>query len=160
MTTNRLQIVPLRDCPKAMEQLAQWHYAEWGHWNPSNNVERRIERFREHLLPDRIPQTFVAWDDNVVVGSASLVSADLATHGHLSPWLASVYVAPSHRNRGIGSALVERVVEEAHRLGLPELFLFTPDRVSFYARMGWQTVEQSNWGLTPVTIMRLELAGR
>jgi N-acetylglutamate synthase-like GNAT family acetyltransferase len=157
VTTSHVQVVPLRDRPDAMEQLARWHYAEWGHWNPSNNVERRIERFREHLLPDRIPQTFIAVEGETLLGSASLVSADLATHGHLSPWLASVYVDSSYRNRGVGSALVERVVAEARRLGLPRLFLFTPDRVSFYARMGWQPVEQSNWGATPVTIMQLEL---
>ena len=152
----QLRILPLGECPHVMEQLAQWHYAEWGSWNPSNNVHRRMERFRDHLVPDRIPQTFVAFEGDTLLGSASIVPADLDSHFHLSPWLASVYVNPPYRHRGVGAALVNRAADEAKRLGLPKLYLFTPDRAAFYTRLGWEVIEQSNWGAMPVTIMQLD----
>lgn len=153
-----IEILPLRERPEAIEQLAVWHYAQWGPWNPSTTVERRMERLRGHLEPGRVPQTFVAYEGATLLGSASLVAADLDTHDHLSPWLASVYVDAPQRNRGAGSALVQRVAEEARSLRFPVLYLFTPDKVAFYARLGWETIEQARWEDTPVTVMELRLS--
>jgi N-acetylglutamate synthase-like GNAT family acetyltransferase len=92
-----------------------------------------------------------------LLGSASLVAADLPSREDLSPWLASVYVDPPFRNRGIGGALVKRVVQEAEALGYPTIYLFTPDRAAFYANLGWQTVEQADWNGLPVTVMEMKL---
>src|SRR4051812_42419169 len=112
-----LQILPLRERPEVIEQLARWHFAQWGSVNPTSTIERRMERLRGHLEPGRVPQTFVAVDGDELLGSASLVAADLPSRDDLSPWLASVYVDPPHRNRGIGAALVNRVAEESRTLG-------------------------------------------
>jgi predicted N-acetyltransferase YhbS len=152
-----LQILPLYERPQAIEQLARWHFAQWGSLNPAGTIERRIARFQEHLQPDRVPQTFVAVDDDQLLGSASLVAADLPNRADLSPWLASVYVDPPFRQRGIGAALVEFVAKEARRLGFPVIYLFTPDRAAFYGRLGWQVVEQSDWNGIGVTVMELPL---
>lgn len=152
-----LRVVPLREHPQAIEQLALWHFAQWGPANPVNNVERRIARLQGHLVPGRVPQTFVALDDELLLGSASLVAADLPSRDDLSPWLASVYVNPPQRGRGVGAALVNRVADEARALGLPTLYLFTPDRAAFYARLGWTIVEHDEWNATPVTVMQLQL---
>jgi N-acetylglutamate synthase-like GNAT family acetyltransferase len=46
----------------------------------------------------------------------------------LAPWLASVLVAPAYRRRGVGSALAERVVEEARALAVETLYLYTYDK--------------------------------
>ena len=152
-----LSILPLRDRPQAIEQLARWHCAQWGWINPASTVERRIARFADHLQPGRVPQTFIALDGEQLLGSASLVAADLPARDDLTPWLASVYVDPPFRNRGVGAALVARVTEEARTLGQPALYLFTPDRAAFYARLGWQVVEQADWNGTAVTVMDLKL---
>ena len=153
-----LQVLPLCEHPQAIEQLARWHFAQWGPANPANNVERRIARLQGHLEPGRVPQTFVALDGEQLLGSASLVAADLPNRDDLSPWLASVYVDPPHRRQGVGAALVKRVADEAIALGLPTLYLFTPDRAAFYARLGWTVMEQDQWNGTPVTVMQLQLA--
>jgi N-acetylglutamate synthase-like GNAT family acetyltransferase len=155
--SREITVLPLRDCRQAIEQLAEWQFSEWGKWNPANNVERRIARLREHTESQGVPQTWVAWERGELLGSASLVTVDLESHGHLSPWLASVYVHAPYRNRGAGSALVRRVGWEAGQMGLPRIYLFTPDRAPFYARLGWETIEQAQWGATPVTIMQLDL---
>jgi predicted N-acetyltransferase YhbS len=133
-----MHILPLRERPGVIEQLARWHHAQWGGMNPDSAIERRMTRLRNHLEPGRVPQTFIAVDGKELLGSASLVVADLDTHEHLSPWLAAVYVDPPHRERGVGSALVQRVADEARLLGMPVIYLFTPDRAPFYARLGWQ----------------------
>jgi len=152
-----IEILPLGERPGCIEQLAQWHFAQWGPFNPTNTVERRIERLQGHLERGRVPQTFVAVDGQRLLGSASLVAADLPSRDDLSPWLASVYVDPPFRNRGVGAALVKRVAQEAQLLGFPTLYLFTPDRAAFYANLGWQIVERDEWNGCQVTVMELKL---
>ncbi len=153
-----LEILPLRERPISISQLAQWHYAQWSDLNPTSTVEYRIERMRAQLESQSIPQTFIALDGETLLGSASLVAADLPGHEELTPWLATVYVDPPHRNRGIGEALVKRVAAEARMLGYSEMYLFTPDRASFYARIGWDTVDQEDYNGIRVSVMRLRLA--
>jgi GNAT superfamily N-acetyltransferase len=152
-----IQILPLRERSELIEQLALWHFAQWGSINPASTVERRIARLEGHLQPNRVPQTFIAVDGDQLLGSASLVAADLPSREDLSPWLASVYVDPPFRNRGVGAALVEQVAQEARSLGFSTIYLFTPDRAKFYAELGWQVVELDEWNGTQVTVMELKL---
>lgn len=104
-----------------------------------------------------IPITFVAMSEDVLLGSASLIAHDMDTRMDLSPWLASVYVAPRHRNQGVGSALAESAVKEAKELAVKTLYLFTPDRVEFYLRLGWSVFERTEYRGENETIMSLRL---
>ncbi len=88
-----------------------------------------------------------------MVGMACLVERDLESLGHLSPWLASVLVAPDYRGQGIGSALSERATQEAYVLGFERAYLFTFDMPSFYRRLGWVWVEDTTFLGHPVTVM-------
>jgi N-acetylglutamate synthase-like GNAT family acetyltransferase len=87
--------------------------------------------------------TVVALSDETLLGSASLIAHDMDTRMDLSPWLASVYVTPAYRDRGLGSTLVRRIASEAATLGFERLYLFTPDRERFYARLGWTVLERT-----------------
>jgi GNAT superfamily N-acetyltransferase len=62
----------------------------------------------------------------------------------LSPWLASVYVAPPYRRRGIGAALVRRVVQEASNQRIPVVYLYTTSKENenFYTKLGWSVCER------------------
>jgi GNAT superfamily N-acetyltransferase len=138
--------------------LAEWHHNQWGYLNPGSEVKDYIASLRKQLGQRQVPTAFIAMSDDVLVGSASLVTFDMDTRMDLSPWLASVYVAPDHRNRGVGSALVERVVVEALDIGIETLYLFTPDRESFYARMGWSVLERTEYRGESVVIMSIDLS--
>ncbi len=151
------KILHLADFPDAIPILAKWHHSQWGYMNPGGSVEVRITSMQQHLQKERIPTTFVALEGERVLGSASLVEEDMDTRPDLRPWLASVYVDESLRGGGIGSALVQRVTEEARKIGETQLFLFTPDRESFYARMGWTTLERVHYRGEDVVLMRLAL---
>ena len=140
--------------------LARWHLAQWAYLNPGDSLERRIARLQKHCEPDPIPTTFVACDDDTPLGSASLGTHDMDTYPDLSPWLASVYVDSQHRRRGIGTALVRRVSEEAQNLGHKTFYLFTPDRDAFYARLGWQVRSREEYRGESATIMELDLSTR
>lgn len=103
----------------------------------------------------QVPTTVIALSGNCLLGSASLIAHDMDTHPELSPWLASVYVAPEHRKRGIGRTLVQRIVAEAASLGLDSLYLFTPDKERFYTHLGWTVLERTMYrGYAQVVMVR------
>ncbi len=146
----------LADHPSAIPTLAQWHFQQWSYLHENDSVERRVAELSGQLAKRKIPTCFVARDGEKILGSASLIVSDMDTRPELTPWLASVYVDAKERGRGIGTALVRRVVEEAKALGVETLYLFTPDRESFYARMGWTTIEKTIYHNEHVTIMKIE----
>ncbi|MCI0529440.1 MAG: GNAT family N-acetyltransferase, partial [Nitrospira sp.] len=135
--------------------LAQWHHAEWSSLNPGDSVGRRIARLQSQKGRRQIPTTFIALRGETLLGSASLIAHDMDTRMGFSPWLASVYVAPEYRRSGVGSALVQRVVEEARALGVKLLYLFTTNKESFYARLGWSVLERTEYRGKPVVIMTI-----
>jgi GNAT superfamily N-acetyltransferase len=57
--------------------------------------------------------------------------------GHMRPWLASLYVVPERRGKGIGTALTIAIQQMAGRIGCDALYLFTKERTSFYEGLGW-----------------------
>jgi N-acetylglutamate synthase-like GNAT family acetyltransferase len=138
--------------------VATWQYEEWGHLNPGDSVARRIERLTQHTGRPGLPTTLIAVDGNTIMGTASLVRNDLTTHPHLSPFMASVYVAPEFRRRGIATALVRRAIAVATELGVPELYLITADQQHLYATLGWEPREQVNYRGESVTLMVVKCA--
>lgn len=149
-------IVYLPSDPELVRLIAEWHQEAWGHLT-GRSVEERIEEFAEQRGSRRVPLTVVARADGKPVGTASLLAEDMDTHADLTPWLASVYVLPSHRRKGIGERLCRRVVEEARQLGFERLYLFTEDREAFYRRMGWETLSHEDYRGEAVALLRMTL---
>jgi predicted N-acetyltransferase YhbS len=150
-------ITYLADHPEHIPMLAAWHHAQWGHWSSKSSVAARAEELRKQPGKWAIPTTFVAVDGPQVFGSASLVEHDLDLRPELTPWLASVYVDPVARGQGIASRLVERAIAEAQRLGVERLYLFTPDRESLYARIGWTVRERLEYHDEQIVVMEYEV---
>lgn len=152
-----MNIAYLADYLQYIPTLADWHHAQWGHLNPGTDVAWRACQLALHTGRPGIPTTLIALDGVTLLGSASLVMNDLTTHPHLTPFLASVYVAPPFRRQGIASALVRRVMAAAQELGVAELYLITPDQQRLYASLGWQTRQQVEYRGEVDTLMAIVL---
>lgn len=153
-----MRIELLAEHPHLIPTLAEWHHAEWGYLHPGSTLEDRVEWLRPEVQRGAIPFAVVAVDgEGRPLGSASIVRHDMDAHLDWTPWLASVYVHPDHRRRGIGAALVRRATAEAAKLGVPDLYLFTPGQARFYERLGWRKVLQEVYRGTEVTIMTISL---
>jgi len=148
-----MQINYLADHLDAVPLLAEWHHHEW----KEATLELTAAELRTHTSRRQIPTTFVAIDEGRVIGSTSLLTADLSGWEHLTPWVASVFVAPEYRCRGVGRALIARAVEEARQLGVSEVYLFTASKQDYYARLGWQTLGRAPFKGKEVVIMRRTL---
>lgn len=152
-----MQIDFLADHPEFISPLAQWHHEEWGYIRPGDTIEARTVRLKAECGRGEIPTTFVAFSGSTVIGSATILAHDMDTHMDWTPWLGGVYVASDYRRRGIGSALVERVVECAARLGVRRLYLYTPSAEQMYSRLGWLAIERTHYHGADVVVMSYEV---
>lgn len=137
-----MQLDFLANHPHHIPTLAAWHHAMWGPLDPKVTLQDRIARLASHTGCPAIPTTVIALAGEALLGSASIVVNDLRTRPHLTPFLASVYVAEPYRRRGIASALVQRIMQEAWSMGVAQLYLITPDQQALYGRLGWQRLEE------------------
>ena len=154
-----MEIVYLADHLEFLPTVALWHHQEWGYLRTGDTIEARAGRLRKECGHAEIPTTVVAVENGTVLGSAMLIADDMDTRPQFSPWLASVFVAPERRGKGIGSALVRRIMQEAKRLKVPRLYLYTPDAERFYAREGWEVLERTPYKGKEVTVMVHDLGG-
>jgi predicted N-acetyltransferase YhbS len=149
-----MQLDYLADHPYLAALLAQWHHEEWAELLPGWSRQQAEAELRSHTGRRQVPTTFVAVEAGRPLGSASLLEADLDGWEHLSPWVASVFVVPAFRGRGLGRQLVNRAVEEAGALGLPVVYLFTAGQAEFYQRLGWESWQRTAHHGREVLIMR------
>jgi GNAT superfamily N-acetyltransferase len=92
--------------PDLARIVAGWLVAEFG-YPGGRTLEQVVARI---LAPPNGPEeTFVLFEQDRPVGTASLSHDDLASRPDLTPWLAGVFVEPAARGRGHASALVRRV---------------------------------------------------
>ena len=137
-----------------MPTLASWHHAEWSHLNSGMTLEDRLEMMELYLSDSPIPSTFVCIDKNKPIGSAAVIEHDMDTHKELSPWLASVFVKPEFRNQGIGSRLIQHVMQYTKQLGIDEFYLFTEDKEDFYSNLGWIPLFEETYRNVEVIVMK------
>ena len=153
-----VRIENIADHPALVEIVARWQWEEWGHLDPDDSLAARIESLRDQTDPYRIPTAYIALEGGEPLGTASLVAHDMDTHRELSPWLASVYVTPAARGRGVASALVRRVVQQGATLGIARLYLYTPDAQGLYEKLGWHAIGTEHFQGYHVTIMAIDSA--
>jgi GNAT superfamily N-acetyltransferase len=154
-----VRIDGIAEHPGLIETVARWQFGEWGHLEPGDSLAARIAYLSNQAAhPGRIPATFTALEGDEPLGSASVVRNDMDTHPELTPWLASVYVKPEARGRGVGSALVRRVMDEVAALGISRLYLFTESARGLYEKLGWHEIGAEYFQGIDVTIMTVDLA--
>ena len=149
-----MQISYLADRPEFVATLARGLWEQWRWITPELSLADRTAKLESHLNRSVLPIAWVAHSNAEPFGTAALRIHDLEGREDLTPWLGGVYVAPEHRQRGIGPALCAVVERNAWALGFDELYLFTLDRVAWYAALGWGSPKTATWRARRGTIMR------
>ena len=97
----------------------------------------------------------VAKADGEPIGTCLLVESEIEPNHDVSPWLAGLFVVPEHRRKGAGAVLVRAIEDQARQRGFSRLYLYTTDAAGFYARLGWSTLDRTNWkGLDTALMVR------
>ena len=102
----------------------------------ANTAERRLLAKATVTLYEDVQEFFVAVDGDRVVGCGALhvLWEDLAE-------VRTLAVLPEAVGRGVGAALLERLVENARTLGITRLFCLTFE-TRFFARHGFVPLEE------------------
>jgi GNAT superfamily N-acetyltransferase len=137
-----------RATPEDAAALAKLRYAFRTELDPplepeSVFLERCAHWMTTHLGSDGGWRCWLAVLGNTPVGTVWLQLIEKLPnpvgHRDYHGYISSVYVVPSLRNGGIGSALLQACVADAEALGLDALFLWPTERSKrLYARYGFQ----------------------
>jgi GNAT superfamily N-acetyltransferase len=148
------KFIYLADHPELIPVLAGWFFEEWGRGYPGPTLATIEDKLKQRLNRDQVPLVLVMMREGSPIASASLKIREMETHPQHLHWLGSVYVLVDYRGRGLGSQLVQHAVNEATRLGVRELYLYTRHQESFYSRLGWTPVEKPIYHGRQVIIMK------
>ncbi len=121
--------------PELTGTVAGWIYREFWQGRGGYDLATLEKLLGDAVDPDLIPLSLLAEKDGVPVGTVNLIGHDHSKRPELTPWLAALFVVREFRGMGIGSALVERLLSEAGRLGVERLYLGA-DNPGFYTRLG------------------------
>ncbi len=136
-----MRIAWLRDHPWHVDALAAAHVEAFGALLPDWTLAQAADELRSHTRACAIPSTLLALDEQGDwLGSVSLLQED---HEHIrqySPWLASLYVRPQARGRGLGKALLAHLAQRCVAEGLARLEWSVLDwnapAIGFYDSLG------------------------
>lgn len=121
--------------------------------------EHRIERqpsemlaaVREILAGPHWGFILVASSHDIVLGVAYLAAIMSAEHGGKIGWVEEIFVSRTHRERGIGSALLGESIQRAKQLGWLALELEVDIEhrraEALYQRLGFVPLPRSRWVL-------------
>jgi GNAT superfamily N-acetyltransferase len=162
MTPPNIAIDSLANCPEFVGELARLCWKEWQevYEQRKQTLDHSLKNYRERMNTDRLPLTLVAVHSGELVGMVSLKFHDMDTRPDLDPWLGGLLVLPEWRNRGVGTMLMLRATEQARRLNVPRLYLWTHSAEKLYHKLGWQVVERTNYFGKEAVVMKIDPGGR
>ncbi|AWH46869.1 GNAT family N-acetyltransferase [Stenotrophomonas sp. ZAC14A_NAIMI4_1] len=127
------------DAPER-QQLAQWYHAQWGQ-DAGLSLEQELQRLNTPQDAEGFPHLIVSFDGDQLVGAVQLKRREMQAFPQYEHWLGGVFVADSHRRRGLAGALVEQAAAQAARMGVSDLYLQTEVLDGgLYARLGWTPI--------------------
>ncbi len=136
---QNFRIVHLVDSPDAAPTLAKWFVEEWEPWYGADGQGDAERDLAECCSKNDLPICLVAFDrGGEVLGTAALKTESVGSELGVGPWLAAFLVGKGHRGKGVGTALVEAIEREAHRLGIDSIFTSASTAAGIMVRLGWQ----------------------
>jgi GNAT superfamily N-acetyltransferase len=153
--------------PGHARTLAEWHVRAFAEWVDGWQIDDAARELASHTRVRGVPGTLVALRANAaplgeastaaaLLGSVSLLDSDAPAHVRADVQTGQPRRIAIRRRRGIGKRLVHAAVDEARRLGIARLHLWTPDQAGFYARLGWQSLGLHRFGGIRVSLMRFD----
>jgi ribosomal protein S18 acetylase RimI-like enzyme len=150
MTEVKFDLAKTSDLPRLVELLGILFESEAEF---SANAEKQRTALQAILANPAIGKIYVAREGREVVAMASLLYTVSTAEGGKAALFEDLVVAPEHRKRGIGEALLKHVVSQARAEGVVRITLLTDmqnERAqAMYRRVGFVG--------SPMKPMRLKL---
>ncbi len=126
--------------------VAGWQFAEWGHLEPGDSFAARVADLERQAASRGGVVGSCGVEGDEPLGCAGVMEQTWevyrASPGQrdLSPWLASVYVRPEARGRGVATGLVRHATAQVAKLGIRRFYLFTDSARGLYETCGWRVI--------------------
>lgn len=127
------------------------------HWWGKNEgwSKNKLSQYLSHSLnSDKLPITFVAMQDKMMVGFCQLSYQDLDTRPDLYPWICNLYVIEKYRHQNVAKSLLAYVEKEAKQLGFQKLYLYTT-LDDFYEKLGYQLYSYENTYIPSMAMQKI-----
>jgi GNAT superfamily N-acetyltransferase len=149
-----MRIELLADHRHLITKIAAFLHGEWGAFPPWASLPTIEARLAAGSQSHGVPFTLVALSaENDFLGTASVKLFELPAHHDKEHWLSEVFIPKSLRGQGIGSALIADCIKRSFDLGVPTLYLYTPDQQRLYEKFGWHEAVQTVVNDEAVSIM-------
>jgi GNAT superfamily N-acetyltransferase len=150
-------ILPLKAHSEELRIAAQWRHEAFLKDDGLTVADSEAQLTKLTTKPEGPETALVALIDGELAGVCLLVLHELEPAHDLSPWLASLYVAPEFRRQGVARRLVKAIEDHARRSGVARLHLYTVDAADFYLKCGWAVVERFISGSGELILMTRDL---
>lgn len=112
----------------------EWH--DFSPWTDPTAIERRLQQASGE---SPFPYTAIAISaSGAFLGTGSIKLNELPSHPDKTHWLGEVYVPALNRGRGIGTRLIEHLLDYCWRHDVRFVYLYTPDQQALYIKLGWR----------------------
>lgn len=137
-----IEITRLKPNSPELQICAAWRYEEFLKSYGYSLLDSGAQLAKLATQPDECETALIALVDGRLAGICLLVLQEFEPLHDVSPWLASLYVAPEYRKRGVARKLVAAIEDQARSNGVARLHLYTGDAEKFYLKCGWSLAEQ------------------
>ncbi len=136
------EITRLKPNSLELQICAEWRYDAFLKSYGYSLLDSGAQLNKLATQPDEYETALIALVDGRIAGICLLVLHEFEPLHDVSPWLASLYVAPEYRNQGVARKLVVAIEEQARSNGVARLHLYTGDAEEFYLKCGWSLAER------------------
>ena len=150
-------IVPLEADSQELKTAARWRHQAFLKEDGFSVADSEAQLIRLAAAPQGPETALIALIGGRPAGVCLLVLHELDPAHDYSPWLASLYVDPGFRRRGVARSLVRAIEEHARRQGVERLHLYTVGAEEFYRKCGWAVVERFMSNGIALTLMTRDL---
>jgi len=129
-----LNIKSVLENPEITQIAFEYIYSKWGNEHTYNVYKDCIDH-----CATPFPNWYLLFDNDRTLGCAGLISNDFISRGDLYPWLCALYIEEDSRGRAYASLLIERIKQDAMKLGFNNLYLCTA-LIGFYEKYGFKYI--------------------
>lgn len=124
-----------------INELINMIYSEWkSEYNSIDELKKEL-----FLAQNSKSITKILYIEEIktknIIGTASLLEEDIKMFSNLSPWLANVYVKNQYRKEGIGSKMIDYIINHAFKIGKEKIYLFTNTKTHWYLKKNWKIIK-------------------
>lgn len=131
-----MNIISVREYPHYAERVTDYLQKCWKEISPviySDCISHCVDAINP------LPQWYVLEKEGEFIGCAGLITNDFISRMDLYPWLCALFIDENHRGNGYAQLLIEKVKEDARKLGFANIYLCT-DHVGYYEKYGFHYI--------------------